>query len=56
MVPETGSSILKRIANDPSSPDYNSNQPAGQYFFAGDPAQLNSAFEAVRNQIVRLSQ
>lgn len=55
-VPETGSSILKRVANDPTSPNFNSNQLAGQYYFAGDPAQLNAAFEAVRNQIIRLSQ
>jgi hypothetical protein len=56
IVPETGSSILKRVANDPSSPNFNSTQLAGQYYFAGDPAQLNAAFEAVRNQIIRLSQ
>ena len=55
-VPETGSSILKRVANDPTSPNFNSTQLAGQYYFAGDPAQLNAAFEAVRNQIIRLSQ
>ena len=53
---ETGSSILQRVANDPASPDYNPNQPAGKYYFAGDPTQLNAAFEAVRNQILRLSQ
>jgi hypothetical protein len=55
-VPETGSSILRRIANDPVSPDYRSDQPAGKYFFAGDPAELNAAFQAVRDQIVRLTQ
>ena len=53
---ETGSSILQRVANDPASPDFNPNQPAGKYYFAGDPTQLNAAFEAVRNQILRLSQ
>ena len=53
---ETGSSILQRVANDPASPDFNANQPAGKYYFAGDPTQLNAAFEAVRNQILRLSQ
>jgi hypothetical protein len=53
---ESGSSILKRVANDPTSPGFNPNQPEGRYFFAGDPAQLNSAFEAVRNQIVRFSE
>ena len=53
---DTGSSILQRIANDPVSPDYRSDQPAGKYFFAGDPAELNAAFQAVRDQIVRLTQ
>ena len=54
--PETGTSILKRVANDATSPDFNSSQLTGQYYFASDPAQLRSAFEAVRNQILRLSQ
>src|SRR5262249_21929298 len=31
---ETGSSILRRIANDPSSPDFNSDQLDGRYYFA----------------------
>jgi hypothetical protein len=53
---ETGSSILKRVANDRTSPSFDPSQPEGKYFFAGDPAQLNSAFEAVRNQIVRFSE
>jgi Flp pilus assembly protein TadG len=53
---ESGSSILKRVANDRTSPGFNPAQPEGRYFFAGDPAQLNSAFESVRNQIVRFSE
>ena len=54
--PETGSSILKRVANDKTSPNFNSGQLEGKYYFASDPAQLRAAFEAVRNQILRLSQ
>jgi hypothetical protein len=53
---ETGSSILKRVANDRTSPSFRPSQPEGKYFFAGDPAQLNAAFEAVRNHIVRVSE
>ena len=54
---ETGSSILQRIANDPASSDFNPPpQLGGQYFFAGDPAELNAAFQAVRDQIVRLTE
>ena len=52
----TASSILMRVANDPSSPDFNSAQTRGKYFYAGDPVQLNAAFQSVRNLIVRLSQ
>jgi len=55
-VPETGSSILMRIANDPASRGYNSSQAEGKYYFAGDTSQLASAFEAIRNQIIRISQ
>ena len=53
---ETGTSILKRVANDKTSPNFNSTQLEGKYYFASDPAQLRAAFEAVRNQILRLSQ
>jgi len=53
---ERGDDILKRIANDPSSPNFNSAQQAGQYFFAGDPTQLDAAFKAIRSQITRLTQ
>ena len=54
--PETGTSILMRIANDPASPSFNPSQAEGKYYFAGDTSQLASAFEAIRNQIIRLSQ
>ena len=53
---ETGTSILMRIANDPASPSFNPSQAEGKYYFAGDTSQLASAFEAIRNQIIRLSQ
>ena len=53
---ETGEDILKRIANDPSSPDFRSSQSEGKYYFAGDASKLNAAFQQIRNQILRLSQ
>ncbi len=53
---ETGSSILQRVANDKASASFNPNQLEGKYYFASDPVQLRAAFEAVRNQILRLSQ
>ena len=54
--PATGSDILRRIANDSSSIDYDSSQLEGRYYFAGDPVELDAAFQAVRDQIVRLTQ
>lgn len=53
---ETGSSILRRIANDPESPDFDDDQPEGRYYFAGDSTQLNDAFQQVRDRIIRLTQ
>jgi Flp pilus assembly protein TadG len=55
-MPETGTSILKRIANDPSSPSYNPAQKDGKYYFAGDTTQLSAAFAQIRDQIIRISQ
>ena len=55
---ETGSSILQHIANDPdpSNIQHNSSQPEGAYYFAGNSQQLEEAFQAVADQIVRLTQ
>jgi len=53
---ETGSSILRRIANDPSSPDFDPSQPEGRYYFAGDATQLSDAFQQLRDQLIRITQ
>lgn len=53
---ETGSSILRRIANDPASGSFDPNQPEGKYYFAGDATQLNEAFQQIRDQIIRISE
>jgi Flp pilus assembly protein TadG len=53
---ETGASILQRVANDPRSNHYDSGDPEGRYFYAADASELSSAFEAVRNQIIRISE
>jgi Flp pilus assembly protein TadG len=53
---ETGASMLMRVANDPASPDYQSSQPEGAYFYAGSTAQLDAAFTSIRDRIIRLSQ
>jgi Flp pilus assembly protein TadG len=52
---ETSESILKRIANDSTSFDYNPDQLEGQYYYAETAAHVGPAFQALQNQIVRLS-
>ena len=52
---ETSESILKRIANDPTSPDFNSTQLEGAYYYAETASDVSAAFQALQNQIVRLS-
>jgi Flp pilus assembly protein TadG len=56
--PETSESILKRIANDTvanGNPDFNSAQLQGAYYYAETAADVGAAFQALQNQIVRLS-
>jgi Flp pilus assembly protein TadG len=53
---ETSESILKRIANDARSvPDYSSAQLEGKYYYAQTAADVGPAFQALQNQILRLS-
>jgi Flp pilus assembly protein TadG len=52
---ETSESILKRMANDPSSPDHNPNQLDGAYYFAATADDVGPAFAALQNQIIRLT-
>jgi hypothetical protein len=47
--------LMPRIANDPTSPSYNSSQPAGQYFAAPSPTQIQSAFNSIAAQVLRLA-
>jgi hypothetical protein len=54
-VPEPSSDILMRMANDPLSPDRNSAQLAGQYFYAQTASDVSAAFQGIQNQILRLS-
>lgn len=54
--PETSESILKRIANDVrSAPDFNSSQLEGKDHYAQTAADVGPAFQALQNQILRLS-
>lgn len=54
-MPEKPEDILKRIANDKSSPDYNSEQLEGKYYYARTPADVGPAFQQLQSQILRLS-
>jgi Flp pilus assembly protein TadG len=54
-MPEMPEDILKRIANDKSSPDYNEDQLEGRYYYARTPADVGPAFQQLQNQILRLS-
>ena len=54
-MPEKPEDILMRIANDKRSPDYNAAQLEGKYYFAQTSADVGGAFQALQNQIIRLS-
>jgi len=54
-MPEKSADILKRMANDKSSPDFNSAQLEGRFFYAQTPDDVSAAFEGIQNQILRLS-
>jgi Flp pilus assembly protein TadG len=54
-MPEKPEDILKRIANDATSADFNADQLEGKYYFAQTEAEVAPAFQALQNQIIRLS-
>jgi hypothetical protein len=47
--------LLERVANDPSAPNYNSAQPVGKYVYSPTAAQLNQAFTQIASEVLRLS-
>jgi Mg-chelatase subunit ChlD len=54
-IPETPQSILQRVANDPASPDFNSAQLTGAYFYAATAADVGPAFQQLQSKIIRLA-
>ena len=52
---EWGENILKRIANASDASPRNPNQPTGLYVYAQNASELDNAFQAIANQILRLS-
>jgi Flp pilus assembly protein TadG len=55
-MPEKPEDILKRVANDKKSPDYNAAQLEGKYYYAPTAADVGPAFQGIQNQIIRLTQ
>jgi Flp pilus assembly protein TadG len=53
--PEKSEDILKRVANDKTSPDFNEDQLEGKYYFAQTEADVAPAFQQLQNQIIRLT-
>ena len=54
-IPETPASILQRVANDRVSPDFNSAQLAGNYYYAPTAGDVSAAYQGIQNQILRLT-
>jgi Flp pilus assembly protein TadG len=54
-MPELPADILKRIANDRTSPDFNSNQLEGKYYHAATAADVGPAFAELQSEIIRLT-
>ncbi len=54
---EMSEDLLKRVANDASSPDFIAPpvQLEGKYYFAATPDDVGPAFAALQNQIIRLT-
>jgi hypothetical protein len=55
-MPEKPEDILKRVANDKISPDFNGAQLEGKYYYAPTAADVGPAFQGIQNQIIRLTQ
>lgn len=52
---ESGSTILKRIANTADADTTNANQPRGLYCHAATASELNRCFSAIASEILRLT-
>ena len=48
--------LLRRTANDPTSPIYDDTKPPGLYVYAPTPTDLNYAFVRVASEILRIAQ
>ena len=53
--PECGCSIMKRVANTNDSNTLNAAQPIGRFVYAANESELDSAFNEIASEILRLS-
>jgi Flp pilus assembly protein TadG len=54
-MPEKPADILRRISNDATSPDFNTNQLEGKFYYAKTAGDVSPAFAALQSQLIRLS-
>lgn len=47
--------LLRRIANDPTSPIYDATKPAGMYLFAPTASDLTASFTRIASELLRIS-
>jgi Flp pilus assembly protein TadG len=47
--------FLERVSNDPRSPIYNNNYPAGLFVFAQESSDIGSAFSQIASEILRIA-
>jgi hypothetical protein len=55
LYPQPDSTLMLRVANDPTSASYNSSQPSGSYSYAPTSTQLQSAFSGIGSQVLQLA-
>jgi Mg-chelatase subunit ChlD len=47
--------FLKRVTNDPRSPIYDSNKPAGTFVYAAQSSDIGNSFNQIASEILRIS-
>jgi hypothetical protein len=47
--------ILRRMANDPTSPSYDSSRVSGLYVYAPTVDQINAAYARIASEVLRLA-
>ncbi len=53
--PDVNDDLLRRVANDPTSSNYNTAHQTGMYVFAPTPGAISDAFSRIAAEILRIS-